>query len=388
MYFVALRMLFGDRTKYLAILLGVTLASLVITQQGAIFTGLMSRTFALISDMGDPDIWVMDPKVQFIDDTKPLAATELFRVRGIEGVAWAAPLFKGTTRARMSDGTFQNCVLLGLDDATLTGSPPGMVAGRFEDLRQADAIVVDLFGATRRFARPNPTPGGPPIPLQIGDSIELNDRRGVVVGISRNTRGFQSQPTIYTTYSRATAYAPRERKVLSFVLVKAAPGQDLNELCARISRVTGLAAYTRDQFKWKTVSYFLENTGIPINFGIAITLGFVIGVLITGFMFYSFTVDNLRFFGTLKAMGASDNRLLSMVILQALIVACLGFGLGVGAASLFGTLARGNSPLAFRLPWQLVFVAGSAVFLISIISAMVSMRRVLALEPAVVFKGA
>jgi len=387
MYFIALRMLFGDRTKYFAILMGVTLASLVITQQGAIFIGLMSRTYALINDMGDPDIWVMDPKVQFIDDTKPLASTELFRVRGIEGVAWAAPLFKGTTRARMSDGTFQNCVLLGLDDATLTGAPPSMIQGKFEDLRRADAIVVDLFGATNRFTRPNPIPGGKPLPLQLGDTIELNDRRRLVVGISNNTRGFQSQPTIYTTYSRATTYAPRERKVLSFVLVKANVGEDKQALCDRISKVTGLAAYTRDQFKWKTVSYFLNNTGIPINFGIAILLGFIIGVLITGFMFYSFTIDNLRYFGTLKAMGASDNRLLSMVILQALIVAVLGFGLGIGLAACFGSFASGNSPLAFRLPWQLAFVSGCAVLLISIISAMVSMRRVLKLEPAIVFKG-
>lgn len=383
---IALRMLFGDRTKYLAILLGVTLTSLVITQQGAIFIGLMSRTFALITDMGDPDIWVMDPKVAYVDDTKPLQDTELYRVRGVEGVAWAAPLFKGTTRARMDDGTFQNCVLIGIDDATLTGGPPSMVSGRLQDLLRADAILMDNYGATTKFKHTRAD--GTTSPLTPGDTIELNDKRAVVVGISNNRRTFQSQPTVYTTYSRARTYAPRERKTLTFVLVKAASGVDHEELCARISRVTGLAAYKRDDFKWKTVMYFIQNTGIPINFGIAVTLGFVIGVLITGFMFYSFTIDNLRYFGTLKAMGASDNRLLSMVILQALVVAFLGFGIGSGLATLFGTFASQNTTLAFRLPWQLVFVSGAAVTLISVISAMVSMRQVLKLEPAVVFKGA
>lgn len=383
---IALRMLFGERTKYMAILLGVSLTSLVITQQGAIFVGLMSRTFALITDMGDPDIWVMDPKVAYVDDTKPMQDTELYRVRGVEGVAWAAPLFKGTTRARMDDGTFQNCVLIGIDDATLTGGPPTMVSGRLQDLLQADSILMDNYGATAKFSHMRAD--GTIKPLGVGDTIELNDKRAVVVGISNNRRTFQSQPTVYTTYSRARSYAPRERKTLTFVLVKAAPGVDQKELCARITQVTGLAAYQRDEFKWKTVMYFIQNTGIPINFGIAVVLGFVIGVLITGFMFYSFTIDNLRYFGTLKAMGASDNRLLSMVILQALVVAFLGFGIGSGFATLFGTFASKNTTLAFRLPWQLVFVSGAAVTLISVISAMVSMRQVLKLEPAVVFKGA
>ena len=86
MNFVAIQMLVGDRAKYFGIILGITFASLLITQQLAIFTGLMTRTFGAITDLGQPDVWVMDPKVQFIDDLKPLQDTELYRVRGVEGV--------------------------------------------------------------------------------------------------------------------------------------------------------------------------------------------------------------------------------------------------------------------------------------------------------------
>jgi len=386
MILIALKMLFRDSAKFFGIVMGVTLASLVITQQGAIFIGLMSRTFAMITDMGAPDIWVMDPKVQFIDDVKPLTSTALYRVRGIEGVAWASPLYKGMTRARLHDGRFQNCNLIGLEDSTLSGGPPEMVEGRIEDLRRADGVIVDLEGATTRLAKPGAGPGAPPVPLKVGDTMELNDRRAIVVGISRNTRTFQSQPVIYTTYSRATTFVPRERKLLSFVLVSAAPGQDPAQLCDRIEHVTGLAAYTRDEFKGKTVMYFVRNTGIPINFGIAVGLGFFVGTVITGFMFFSFTVDNLRYFGTLKAMGASDGRLLAMVIVQSLAVALIGFGLGVGLASFLGVAAR-NSPLAFRMPWELVFVSASATAVIAILAAVVSIRKVISLEPATVFKG-
>jgi putative ABC transport system permease protein len=381
---VGLRMLLGDAAKYFGIVMGVTLASLVITQQGSIFIGLMSRTVATITDMGDPDVWVMDPKVQFIDDAKPMQDTLLYRVRGVPGVAWASPLYKGQTRARLPDGTFQNCVLLGLEDSTLTGGPPRMLRGRLADLRMDGAVIVDAVGASTRLARPGPD--GVPVPLGPGDTMELNDRRAVVAGISENTRSFQTQPIIYTTYSRATSFVPRERRLLSFILVKVTAGQDPGDVARRISLETGLAAYTRPQFKAKTVLYYLRNTGIPINFGIAVSLGFLVGTVITGFMFYNFTLDNLRYFGTLKAMGAGNGRLMAMVITQAMWVSAVGFGLGVGLASLIGYSARG-SPLAFLMPWQLLVVAACATAIITMLAAMLSLRRVMALEPAVVFKG-
>lgn len=386
MIFIALKMLFRDKAKYFGIILGVTLASMIITQQGAIFTGLMSRTYSFISDMPAADLWVMDPKVQFIDDPKPLQSTSLYRVRSIEGVAWAMPLYKGLIKARLENGQFQNCNIVGVDDATLIGGPQVMLKGSLTDLRRADGVIVDQIGAETRLARPNPIEGGPPIPLTVGDSLELNDRRAVVVGICETTRTFQSQPTLFTTYSRATTFAPRERKMLTFILVKAAANADIELLRMRIQESTGLMAQTGDQFKWTTVSYFLKNTGIPINFGIAVGLGFLIGTLITGFMFFSFTIDNIRFLGTLKAMGASDGRLLAMILAQAAVVALIGWGLGVGLASWFGFSMR-DTILAFRLPWQLLFFSGSAVLIIITLSAMLSMRKVLSLEPAVVFKG-
>ncbi len=386
MFLIALKMLFNDTAKFFGIVMGVTLASLVITQQGSIFTGIMTRTFGTITDMSYADIWVMDRKVQFIDDIKPLADTALFEVRGIEGVASAVPLYKGMIRARMDNGTFQNCNLYGLDDSSLIGGPGVMVEGRLEDLRRAESVIVDLEGATSRLAKPGPTPDAPRVPLKVGDTLELNDHRAVVVGISKGSRTFQSQPNIYTTYSRAITFAPRERKLLSFIFVKAKPGEDLYALCARITERTGLAAYTGDQFKMLTVNYFLKYTGIPINFGIAVSLGFLVGTLITGFMFYSFTIDNLKYLGTLKAMGVGDGKLMAMIMLQALTVGFIGFGLGVGIASFFGTSMK-ETQLAFRLTWQLVFAAGGAVVIICMLAAMLSVRKVIALEPAIVFKG-
>ena len=383
---IALKMLMGDRGKYLGIVMGLTFASLIMTQQPAIFIGLMSRTFSFISDLGLPDIWVMDKKVQFVDDIKPLQDTELYRVRGITGVEWAMPLYKGLLKARLADGTFQTCNLVGLDDATLIGGPPIMLEGKLEDLRRSDGVIVDIDGAKEKLAKPALTPGGKTIPIKIGDSLELNDRRAIVVGIAKVTRTFQSQPVVYTTYSRAKSYAPRERKLLSFVLVKAKKGENPHELARRITERTGLAAYTREEFKVLTYQYFMKNTGIPINFGISVALGFIVGAAIAGQTFYNFTLENMRQFGVLKAMGTGNWTLLRMILLQAVLVGSLGYGLGVGLTALFGFAMR-NTILAFKFPWQLLLFSGAGVSLICVFAALISIRKVILLEPAIVFKG-
>jgi putative ABC transport system permease protein len=379
-------MLMGDRGKYLGLIMGLTFAALLITQQSAIFTGLMTRTYSFINDLSQPDIWVMDPKVQFIDDIKPLQDTELFRVRGVTGVEWAVPLYKGLLKARLEDGNFQIVNVLGLDDATLIGGPPQMIEGNLSDLRRQDAIIVNDVGAQTRLAKRPKEAGGKTTPLQVGDILEINDRRAVVVGISRVSRTFQSQPVIYTTYSRATSFAPRERKLLSFVLVKAADGVNLKEVAQKIRQGTGLAAYTAQEFKDLTYNFYMKSTGIPINFGIAVMLGFLIGTAIAGQTFYNFTLENLRYFGTLKAMGTTNGVLLRMILLQAIVVGVLGFGLGVGGAALFGYLMRG-SELAFRLVTEILLLAGGAIGLIIVLSALISIRKVMKLEPAIVFKA-
>jgi putative ABC transport system permease protein len=379
-------MLIGDRGKYLGIIMGLTFASLLITQQSSIFTGLMTRTYGAITDLSQPDIWVMDPKVQFIDDIKPLQDTELFRVRGVDGVEWAVPLYKGLLKARLEDGNFQICSVFGLDDATLVGGPPVMLQGSLSDLRQQDAIIVNDVGANTRLARRPKEPGGRPIPLRVGDILEINDHRAVVVGICQVTRTFQSQPVIYTTYTRATTFAPRERKLLSFILVKAKEGQDPKALRERIAQRTGLAAYTAQEFKDLTYNFFMKNTGIPINFGIAVGLGFLIGTAIAGQTFYNFTLENLRYFGTLKAMGATNGILLRMILLQALLVGAIGYGLGVGGATMFGYAMRGTE-LAFRLTQELLYISAGAIAIIIIFSAVISIYKVMRLEPAIVFKG-
>lgn len=384
MNFIAIKMLLGDRAKYIGIVIGLTFASFLVTWPSAIFTGVMSRTFSFVTDISLPDIWVVDPTVQYIEDVKPMRDTEVLRVRGTEGVQWAVGLYKGALQARLDDGTFQNCTIVGLDDSTLIGGPPKMVAGQLSDLRQAYAIIVDEAGARGKLARKGPD--GRRVPLQIGDSLELNDNRCVVVGICRVTQTFQNIPVIYMTYSRATLVAPMQRKMLSFVLAKVTPGVDVGAVSARI-RALGLKAYTAREFKNLTFWYFLKYTGMPINFLTVVMLGFIVGVAISGQTFYNFTLDNLRYFGTLKAMGTTNRKLLRMISLQAAEVGAVGYGLGIGAASAWGGLLTGRTQIAFQFPWQLLLVSAAAVMIICVGAAVLSIRKVIKLEPAIVFRS-
>ena len=174
--------------------------------------------------------------------------------------------------------------------------------------------------------------------------------------------------------------------MLSFVLVKARAGASVPDLGRRIAAATGLAAYTQAEFRKLTYDYFMKYTGIPINFGIAVALGFLVGTAIAGQTFYNFTLDNLRHFGALKAMGASDRQLLKMILTQSLLVGAMGYGLGVGIASGMGWVLR-NTELSFRLPAPLLAASAGAVLVICAASALLSIIKVIRLEPAVVFKG-
>lgn len=378
MTWIAWKMLIGNKAKYIGIIFGVMFASLLIAQQSSIFCGLMLMTTSQIQDVKGASIWVMDSNVQFIDDIKPLRDEDLMRIRGVPGVQWAVKFYKGLARARLDSGTFQQVILLGVDDGTMVGAPQEMIVGSWADLRRTDALIIDDAGYQQLW---------PGEPYTVGKVFEMNDHRGVIVGVCKASRTFQTFPIVYTRYAQAVQYAPGERKVMSFVLAEPQPDVPIQEVCNRIEQQTGLQALTRQQFIWKTIRYYLEKTGIPLNFGITVLLGVIVGTAISGQTFYLFTVENLKQFGALKAMGTSNWRIVGMVLLQALQVGFIGYCLGVGGAALFGYLVRHNAKLAFYMPWPVLVITGVAVLLITLLASLLCVRKVITVEPAIVFKG-
>jgi putative ABC transport system permease protein len=321
----------------------------------------------------------MDNRVRYLDESPGLQDIDLMRVRGVAGVEWAVRTYRGIVRARLEDGNTRNVRLTGLDDETLVGAPREMLLGSVEDLKRPDAVIIDKAGYEYMWGQE---------PYQLGRTFELNDRRAVLVGVCEVAPPFFSDPIIYVRYSKAAGYVPRERNLMNFILVKAKDGVDQAELCKRIQEQTGRLALTQRQFFWKTVEYFLGSTGIPVNFGITIALGFIVGAAVTGQTLYLFIVESLKQFGALKAMGIPNRGILWMIVLQALLVGGIGYGLGVGLTAVFFITTGNFTQLAgLHMTWLALLGTGAAVFVIVVATSIISARRVLTLEPAVVFRG-
>src|SRR5271165_6215956 len=179
MNWIALKMLTGDRAKYLGIVAGVSFAALLIAQQLSIACGLLLRTTSTIQDIADVDIFVLDPDDQFIDELKPLMESDLYRVRGVPGVAWAVRFYKGQGRLKLDagrrdgPGLYQQAIVLGLDDDTLVGAPRKMLVGSLAALREPDAVIMDVAGF--QYLWPDE-----PLEAAIGKVVEMNDHRAVI----------------------------------------------------------------------------------------------------------------------------------------------------------------------------------------------------------------
>lgn len=389
----AIRMLVGDRTKYFGVIVGVLFTTFLMVHLFSMVASMINRTFAIIDDVPEADIWVMDPAVEYVEEIAPLPTTAVDRVRSVGGVQWAVPLFTGALRARLSTGQFRSVRVIGVDDATLIGSPRELVAGKPEDLRRADSIIVDQ-AATKVFLRQaltppkrgRPDPAAPTRPLDVGDEMTINDHRVIVVGIAKVSPRFLFQPTLYMTYSHATAIAPNERNLLSFVMVKASPGQNPADLAARIEAQTGFRARTAWQFKSDTAWYVSLNGGVVVRLAIMVGIAVFVGVVITALLLYMFTVENLRYYGTLKALGAGDWIVVRMVAVQALACGLLGYGLGVGASALLGkAMVRADQP--YLLLWQTLVVTAVVVLVVCVVAGAMSCWKVLKLEPGIVFRS-
>ena len=370
-------MLYGDRAKYAMLICGLTFCSLLIVQQSSVFCGLMMWTTATMRNIGAP-IWVADAKVEQANEIVPMRDVEVTRVRSVEGVDWAVPLYWGIIQARLRDGSFQQIQLTGLDSATFVGRPSKITAGNIEDLRLPNAVIVDQV-AVKKFKKKG-------IDLTVGATFEINDKEARVVGIAQCEQSFLGQPYVYTTYDRALEYAPRQRKMLSFVLAAPKPGVPIDTVVERISALSGLAAQTNEKFQSMTMDWYIANTGIPLSFGTVVIMGAIVGIAIAGQTFYLFVHENLRFMAALKAMGARTGTLAKMVFLQAFAVGFAGYGIGVGLAAMFGNaVLKGGEP-PFYMPWQILVFAGAVVVFICCFSAAIGLIKIVRAEPAVVFK--
>jgi putative ABC transport system permease protein len=356
---------------------GLTFCSLLMSQQAGVFCGIMMWTTATLRTIRSP-VWVVDAKVQQINEVISLRDLDVQRVRSLPGVAWAVPLFWGIVQARLPDGSFQAIQLTGLDSSSFTGRPAVMLEGRVEDLRLPNSVIVDQV-ALEKLHRKG-------IDARIGTTFEINDEEARIVGICHTERSFLGQPYVYTTYERALQYMPAQRKMLAYVLAEPKPGVSPQEVVKQVNALPGLRAFDHDTFFRETMIWYIKNTGIPVSFGTVVLMGIIVGIAIAGQTFYLFVHDNLRYLAALKAMGASTAKLVGMVMLQAFTTGFIGYGLGLGLASIFGNTVLRNGTPPFYMPWQVPVFVGVVIALICSFSAAIGVAKVARLEAATVFK--
>lgn len=376
---IALKMLFGERAKYAMLVSGICFATILMTQGLALFFGILSFSYATATNIRAP-IWVVDPLVQQVGDNQPMRDTDVNRVRSVEGVAWAAPLYVGNAQAKLlTGGATQPLTLVGLDADTLAGAPTRMVEGNILDLRLPQSVVVDA-----KFVEMMQSMRG--VKLGVGDVFEMNDRRAIIVGVAKVAQGQGGATYVFTTWDRAKEYAPSQRKMLTHVLASPAPGIPEAEVIQAIKEQTGLQAVTESEFKRMSAMWMIFNSPIPFVVGLIVGIGFIIGLAVSGQTFYTFVLENTRHLGALKAMGASNFKLAAMIVTQAGIVGFVGFGFGVGVMSgFFSFLPEGRAPLI--LLWEIPVIVFFAITFICMVAALLSLWRVVRIEPAIVFRA-
>jgi len=372
---LAYKLLVNDKAKFTALLVGITFAVFLMIAMTSLFAGVLKRASATVINLGAP-MWIMDPAVQTVANTIGMPDYVLDAARSIPGVEFAVPVYSGGALVKLSNGFYQAVNVVGLDDNSLFGRPR-LLQGKIEDVYGENAFFAVKDTEFSKLENPH-----------LGTEFELNDHRGVIVGIAQvASSGLFGVPTLYTTYERALQYIPNPRFTISYVLVKPKSAADVPRIKQQI-KALGYLGLTEDEFMGKISDFYMFQTGLGMNLLIMTVMAFIVGLSISGQTFYTFVLENLEKFGALKAMGAKSRELIFMILFQASFVALTGYGLGIGLCAATIALAKMRLPdyAAMITYWNLV-LALVMVVIIAAVSSYFGVRRVLRIEPFDIFRG-
>jgi putative ABC transport system permease protein len=370
---IARKNLFHDRTRFLITIVGVTFSVVLIFSQFGIYLGFMENA-SIIIDNTQADIWVTSKNSANFDFAVPFAERKLNKVRQTPGVVWADNLLLGWANLRRKDGGQENIALIGFNPETGVGGPWQLASGDLQSMKASKTIIVDESAYGKLGV------------LQVGDQVEINEQRVRVAGISRGARGFTTVPYVFTSFRAAQILDPFARERTAFIVARVAPGSDPREVATRLREIRDVDVYTRDQYSWKTRLYWTWETGIGVGFGITVLMAIIVGVVVVSQTIYSATLEHLREFGTLKAIGATNRDVYAIILKQALINALIGYGVGL-ALSLFAVHVLRTTGTILVIPFGLMV----AVFVLTIAmcttASVVSVRKAMSVDPLVVFRS-
>jgi putative ABC transport system permease protein len=371
---LAWRNLVHDKVRLAVTLTGIVFAVVLIVVELGLFLGFTTATSSLI-DRSQADLWITAPRVPYIEQGVPFSERKLATVLSTPGVQDAAKYIARFTQWKRPDGRQESVQIVGIDLASSLGTPWNVVAGSIDDLRKPDAIIVDEIYREKLGVD------------RVGQFVEIRGRRARVVGFTRGIRAFTTSPYVFTSFKNALDYTDLREDQTLYILVKAQPGADVDALRqALASRLSDVDVVTNRGFSRMTQVYWMFTTGAGIAVLLAALLGLIVGVVVVAQTIYATTVDHIREYGTLKAMGATNRYLYGVIVLQAVISAVIGYGLGMVVSYI---VVRGSEQGGAAILLPAPMAAGMLVLTLAMCvgAAVVSINKVTRLDPAMVFKG-
>ncbi|MFQ5731042.1 MAG: ABC transporter permease [Planctomycetaceae bacterium] len=374
MFAFALKTLLSDRGKLITALIGVVFSLILVCVQGGLYSGLMQKA-SLLVDECNADIWVCHRHIELVDLPKSIPTLWRNRIRGLEGVEQAEPYIVGNAYASLPNSQYENVWIMGSDPTTKLGGGWAFVEGDHTRLLRPHGITVDALDAERL--------GNP----QINDTLEINGHRARVVAKTWGIAPFTTTPYLFTSLNNARQYTKIPDSNCSYILVRAKAGTDLRLLQERIrQRIPDADVYTSAEFSQISRDYWMTRTGIGISFGAATLLGVLVGMLMVGQSLYALALDHLDDYATLKAIGADDRQIRSVVIAQALSIAAVGSAVGIAMVVLIER--NWSSPLApIEIPFDLLCGSVALVFGICLLATILPAHRIRRIDPATVLQG-
>ena len=368
----ALRMMFHGKLKMAGTMFGVVFAVILSNQQAGTFLGLLQKNTMLVDNAG-ADIWITPPGTMQVQAGGVLPANAATRARVTPGVAWAEPLIFAGATVKRPDGATEAVTLLGVEWPAGRGGPWNVVAGDRDALAQPDTMVFedsqrDKFGG-----------------MNLGSVREVNGR---TVRAGAFTWGLVPFGPSYAfaEYDLARMIARVDADRTSFVLAGVTPGEDPARVAAALrERIPEAAVFTKQELRASTIRYILTRTAIGVTFGTATVFGLIVGFVIVALTMFSSVLDNLREFGTLKAIGSTTGDLAVLLLVQSVTYATLGSILGLAVVSLLANGIR-SAQLAMNLSPVLFGGTYVLMLLLCMFASTLSVLRIRKLEPAMVFR--
>ena len=370
---LALKNLFHDKVRLAVTLVGIIFSVVLSSIQLGLFVGFQRATSDILFN-SNADLWITSQNVTHAEDGVPFSGRKLYQVLASPNVERVEKQIVQFSSWKKPDGADTGILLVGYDLDGGMGAPWNIVEGNLNDLRQPDAVMVEeLYKAKLGVTA-------------IGQTFEIRGYRARVVGFTRGIRSFTTSPPVFTSFKNAQNYFGIGEDQTLYLLVKAKPGFDLQLLKSELKmRVAEVDVYTRGEWTDKQRNYWMFGTGAGITVLIAAALGLLVGVVIVAQTIYSATVDHIREYGTLKAMGASNFYLYKVIITQAFLSGIIGYTVGMSIA-LFVSYISLKGTTGIILPWELVGGLFILTILMCVGASVVSINKVTRIDPAMVFK--